>query len=133
MSSGTYLTVEITGNLDKVLENVDKIREQCLVEIGMDMQRFASLAAPRDTGRLSDSITYATSKKKSSVRKKAKEGDGVQKAQDKYTVVAGTNVEYAIYVEKGARGRGARPYLYPALANHVDEFKKIIEEKFNKI
>ena len=42
-------------------------------------------------------------------------------------VYIGTNVEYAPYVELGALGRDPKPYLKPAVENHIGEYQKIIE------
>ena len=151
-NSGSYITIEINSNLDKVLENVDKIREKTLQQIGMGVQRSASRACPRDTGRLSNSITYATQKKHSAVRGKAKISDGMQTGQagDQYTVVVGTNVEYAAFVEMGHHqevGRyvpaiGARlvrefvpgqAFLKPALESNTGNIRDIIQKNFNEL
>lgn len=45
------------------------------------------------------------------------------------TAYIGTNVEYAPYVEMGtSRGMKARPFLENAVRNHVDDYKRIVEE-----
>ena len=36
----------------------------------------------------------------------------------------GTNVEYGIYQELGTHKMTAQPYLYPAMANYVNEIRK---------
>ena len=40
----------------------------------------------------------------------------------------GTNVEYAPYVELGARGRKGLHYLQQAATEHTDEYKKLMED-----
>lgn len=60
-----------------------------------------------DTGRLRGSISHTT---------------------DEDTAYIGTNVEYAPYVEYGARGMPSRPFLRNAVANYTDEYKRIIED-----
>ena len=56
--------------------------------------------------------------------------------EGKVTVYIGSNVEYAPYVEMGTQnGRhrmAARPYLKPAVDNHQDEYKRIIQEILSK-
>ena len=47
------------------------------------------------------------------------------------TGVVGSNVHYAIYVEKGTRYMPARPYLFPAFmvhrAKYIQDLSKILE------
>ena len=40
----------------------------------------------------------------------------------------GTNVEYAPYVELGARGRKGLHYLQQAATEHADEYKRLMED-----
>lgn len=79
---------------------------------------------------------------------------GTMGDKDELAVYIGTNVEYAPYIEYGtgtrtsqggrqtpwtyqndkgdwhrSSGMQARPYLRPAIANHVDEYKRIIENE----
>lgn len=62
-----------------------------------------------DTGNLRNSISHADN------------------GED--TAYIGTNVEYAPYVEMGtSRGMKARPFLENAVRNHVDDYKRIVEE-----
>ena len=110
---------------------VVKVLEQC----GMQAEGYAKNLTPVDTGNLQNSISYrvdASSKK----------------------VVIGTNNEYAAYVELGTgkykeggggrpdpwvyqddngnwhhtHGQKARPYLKPAVADHKQTYKNIIED-----
>ena len=89
------------------------------------------------TGRLRNSITHKTED----------EADGVD-------IIVGTNVEYAPYVELGTgllaekgdgrktpwtymgsdgkfhttTGAAPRPYLRPAVEDHADEYKRVVEQ-----
>lgn len=65
-----------------------------LWRLGLQIQNYARLLAPVDTGRLRSSIT-------------ATKGDRV--------VTIGTNVEYAAFVEFGTRYMAAQPFLRPAI------------------
>lgn len=64
-----------------------------------------------DTGRLRNSVTHTN---------------------DKNTVYIGTNVEYAPYIEMGTSKMDARPYLGPAITEHADEYKEIIENELKR-
>ena len=48
-------------------------------------------------------------------------------------VYIGTNVEYAPYVELGTSKRRAKPYLRPAAEDHVDEYRRLIEEELKNV
>ena len=78
--------------------------------IGLQAERYAKEELTRqgavDTGRLRASVLNAI------------EGDD--------SVVIGTNVEYAPYIEFGTSKMAARPYLRPAAQNHSDEYKQMI-------
>lgn len=82
--------------------------ETALEKVGLLMERNAKLACPVDTGRLRSSISHT---------------------HDKNTSYVGTNVEYAPYVEMGTVNTNAQPYLKPAIANHIQEYKSIVEQE----
>ena len=75
--------------------------------IGMQCENYAALKCPVDTGRLQGSIDHWP------------EGED--------TMVVGTNVEYAGYVELGTSKMKKRPYLKPAAANHKKEYAAMME------
>ena len=94
---------------------------------GGKAETYAKLKCPKRTGNLQNSITH-------------------QVASDGRSVAIGTNVEYAPYVELGhiqevgryvpAIGKRLkksyvepRPFLRPAIENHLTEYKSIIENE----
>ena len=118
-------------NTDAVMRaSKDQIR-RALEECGLTAERYAKEKCPVDTGNLRNSITHQM--------------DGDNK------VLIGSAVKYSVYVECGTgkyteggrktawiyeddkgnwhrtNGQKAQPYLKPALANHVDEYKRIIK------
>lgn len=127
--------VTVTSNLDEVLEAKDEAILKALIDIGQDAEAYAKQYAPVDTGNLRNSISNEVSESESAV-------------------YIGTNVEYAPYLEFGtgkfAEGGGGRqtpwryqdeygrwhtssgipaqPYLRPAIANHLQEYKETFEE-----
>lgn len=82
--------------------------ETALEKVGLMAERNAKLACPVDTGRLRGSISHT---------------------HDKNTSYVGTNVEYAPYVEMGTKSTKAQPYLKPAIADHIQEYKNTIEQE----
>ena len=100
--------IEIKENhIDEYLKAVDVAKQSGLEKVGLTAERYAKALCPVDTGRLRNSISHAV------------EGD---------SVYIGTNVEYAVYVEKGTRKMQAYPYLKPAAQDHADEYKQILLE-----
>ncbi len=122
--------VKITeDNVDKILEATDEAIYNALETIGNMAADYAAGLCPVDTGNLRNSITS--------------EVDMGEKA-----VYVGTAVEYAPYVEFGHHQQVGRyvpqigkrlkrefvpgkPFLAPAIENHLDEYKAIFEEELN--
>ena len=85
-----------------------------------------------DTGRLRNSVTYATEQHMESKnfnwhegRNGAPAGSGTtapKSTPEKETVYIGTNVEYAKYIEAGTSRSAARPFLKPAAEGHAEEY-----------
>lgn len=82
---------------------------RALEEMGMKAEKYAKLIVPVDTGNLRNSITHAA--------------DVGSK-----TMIVGTNVEYAPYVEMGTRRSAPHPYLEPAISEHIDEYYEVLEK-----
>ena len=140
-TTGSVGGFEITeNNMQEVLENLRDATEKALTEIGIKAEKYAKALCPVGTpestgkkgyrgGTLRNSITF--------------EVDGDQ-------LVVGSNVEYAPYVELGTgpnftpppeweefdapkgSGRGSgyvypRKFLQPAITDHIQMYKKIVE------
>ena len=122
-------TVDITDNSAEVKAALEQAKARALEIIGGKIESYAKGLVPVDTGALRNSITHAV------------DGD---------TVIAGSAILYAPYVELGTgkdyspppewiennapRGAGIisrsvkpRPYLRPAVENHIDEYKNVME------
>ena len=124
------IEVKITeDNVDKILQATDEAIYNALDIIGNKAADYAAGLCPADTGNLRNSITS--------------EVDMGEKA-----VYVGTAVGYAPSVEFGHHqqvGRyvpqigkrlvrefvPAKPFLAPAIENHLDEYKAIFEEELN--
>lgn len=135
--------VTINFNDDEFRKNLEEKKEKALVICGMQAEGYAKIeleSDPRriDTGRLRNSITWATMKEHSEPRFEggddADEVDsdsGVTSAQaEQDAVIIGTNVEYAYDIHEGDESRGLAPnrFLRNAVEKHQDEYRKIIDE-----
>ena len=94
-------------NTGEVLSAMEKAIERGLEAIGLTAEGHAKKNTPVDTGRLRNSIAHAV--------------------EDKAAYI-GTNVEYAPYVELGARGRDGKHMLQRAATEHSAEYKKLLED-----
>lgn len=94
------------NNIGDVLSELELKEAKALEMIGIKAEGYAKALCPVDTGNLRDSITHQVDL---SV-------DGVY---------IGTNVEYGPYVELGTVKMEKRPYLKPAIENHMSEYKQI--------
>lgn len=101
------MSVTIKDNTQQALSALEKAKKQGLEAIGMTAERHAKKNTPVDTGRLRNSITHTA---------------------DSNAAYIGTNVEYAPYVELGARGRKPVHMLTRAATEHKAEYKQIMED-----
>ena len=93
-------------NTDEVLAALERAKKRGLEAIGLTAEGHAKKETPVDTGRLRNSIAHAV------------EDDAA---------FIGTNVEYAVFVEAGARGRKGVHMLQRAASEHTDEYKQLME------
>ena len=94
-------------NTQEVLSALEKAKKRGLEAIGLAAEGHAKKETPVDTGRLRNSISHAT---------------------DDEAAYIGTKVEYAPYVELGARGRKGAHMLQKAATEHTDEYKRLMED-----
>ena len=94
-------------NTEQVLSAMEKAIERGLEAIGLTAEGHAKKETPVDTGRLRNSISHAV--------------------EDRAAYI-GTNVEYAPYVELGARGRDGKHMLQRAATEHTAEYKRLMED-----
>ena len=130
--------IEYRDNTEEVLSALETAIKRGNEAIGMTAERHAKKKCPVDTGRLRNSITYALAGEETHVKSyKANKGgkdretytyDGTADGKKGSGVYIGTNVEYATFVENGARGRAPVHFLQDAAANHSDEYKKLMED-----
>ena len=98
----------VKDNNEEVLYAMEKAVERGLEAIGMTAERYAKKNETAvDTGRLRTSISHAV---------------------DDKAAYIDTNVEYAPYIELGARGRKGLHFQQRAATEHGAEYKKLLED-----
>lgn len=134
------VTVKVNSNKQAILDEFRRQKKVALEAVGLQGETNAkmhiSAVGAVDTGRLRNSISHAT---------------------DDDSAYIGTNVEYGVYVELGTGiyaseggrstpwsykddegnwhttvGMKPRPYLAPAVQEHVDEYKELVENYMKK-
>lgn len=137
MPARQTLRIEITDNTPQVREAFQAACLRALEECGLVGEGYAKRLCEgfkNPTGNLRNSITH-------------------QVVSSENAVYIGTDVEYAIYVELGTgkyypggrqdpwvyqdahgnwhmtHGQRAQPYLKPAVADHAQQYKQIIENE----
>lgn len=147
-----YTIQILEDHTDEVLNATDEGIERALEAIGIQVENYAKMKCPVDTGLLRNSITHAVGGKSPETTtyssnnthastektKKAgtagnpvnptKTGSYSGTAPNEKAVFVGSNVEYAAYVEVGTQKTDPQPYLKPAFMDHVDELKHIAED-----
>lgn len=129
------MEVNLTDNSEKVLEEFKAAVLRALERCGSEAEGYAKELVPVDTGNLRNSISHQVD-------------DGEPAAY------VGTNSEYGAYVELGTgiyaesggrptpwvyqdangnwhwtQGNRAQPYLKPAVADHAQTYRNIIEDE----
>ncbi len=128
------MNVEFTDNSKEALAAMQEAALRALEKCGLEGEGYAKKLAPVDTGNLRNSITHTVD-----------EGE--------MAVYIGTDIEYAGYVELGTgkyypggrptpwvyqdakgnwhmtHGQRAQPFLKPAVADHAQTYRNIIEDE----
>lgn len=126
MSRATF-DFKLKSNRKEVFRGSEEAVERGLAAIGMRAVTYTHRpkergGTPVDTGRLRNSIAWAT----------ASQGGGGTDAPsgggaDDRTVIIGTNVEYGEIVEEGTSKRKPAHMLRNALTDGSDEYARIME------
>ena len=128
------MKVDYKDNSQQILAALEKGKRNALTAIGASAETHTkeNITADKlvDTGRLRNSITYATGDYSGigtyTDNKKKKYSDAKARNTPKDDEVAiGTNVEYAPYLELGTKKIAAHHYLKRAATEHKDEYKNL--------
>ena len=128
------MNVQFTDNSKEVLEAMQQAAVRALEKCGLTAEGYAKKLCPVDTGNLRNSITHTVD-------------------EEEPAAYIGSNVGYASYVclgtgkyAEGGRptpwvyqdakgnwhrtnGQNAQPYLKPAVSDHANTYRKIIEDQ----
>lgn len=128
------MSIRFENNSGEVISTMQEAAIRALEKCGLTAEEYAKRLAPVDTGNLRNSITHQVD-------------DGES------AVYIGSNVEYATYVELGTgkyaeggrptpwvyqdaegnwhwtAGNPAQPFLKPAVADHAQTYRNIIEDE----
>lgn len=131
----TGIKVKVDNSAAVIALMHDKVQTG-LEAIGAAAEGYAKKECPVDSGRLRNSITWATSESQGEGKSPASIGDYTAQAKPKRKYVyIGTNVEYAPYVEYNEKARhdppefggGKAHFLRDAAVNHGDHYKEIMK------
>lgn len=59
------------------------------------------------------------------------DADTQRNSQDSYTVKAGVQTDYAVYVHNGTRKLKGRPFLRDAMIEHISDIESIMKKHMN--
>ena len=135
MSRETF-DFKLKSNRKEVLRASEEAVERGLAAIGMQAVTYTHRpkkrgGTPVDTGRLRNSIAWATASQSGGGMEKPPLCGGTDAppdgGADKHTVVIGTNVEYGEAVEEGTSKRKPAHMLRNALTDGSDKYARIME------
>lgn len=151
------MEVRVEDHSKEIIDETGLAIQAALEIIGGKLERYAkqelTASGAVDTGLLRNSVTYVVSGGSPSIQTyHADRGSsgktagskstgsvrigryrGTMGSPDENAVYVGTNVEYAPYIEFGTSRMKPRPYLRPAVQNHLQEFKQIIANLLKKV
>ena len=128
------MKVDYKDNSQQILSALEKGKRNALTAIGATAETHTkeNITADKlvDTGRLRNSITYATGDYSgigtyTDSNKKSYSDATARNTPKDDEVGIGTNVEYAAYTELGTQHIAAHHYLKRAVTEHKDEYKKL--------
>ena len=131
------MKVDYKDNSQQILSALEKGKHNALTAIGATAETHTkdNITADElvDTGRLRNSITYATGDylgigTYTDNNKKSYSDAKARNTPKDDEVAIGTNVEYAAYTELGTQHITAHHYLKRAVTEHQDEYKKLAVE-----
>ena len=135
------MKVDYKDYSQQILSALEKGKRNALTAIGATAETHTkeNITADDliDTGRLRNSITFATGDYSGIGTYSDNEGNRYSDAKARNTpkddeVAIGTNVEYAAYTELGTEKITAHHYLKRAVTEHKDEYKKLTVQAIKK-
>jgi HK97 gp10 family phage protein len=108
-----------TDNTAEVLVEKNAAVVKALAAIALKMEANAKKEITRKV--------YDQPESKSGYKRTGRLRNSITSESDGNSAQVGTNVEYGPYVELGTSKMKERPFIKPAMAEHIDEYKEIFE------
>lgn len=126
------IEIKIEDNSAKVLEELENKLPEIMNGVGNELYKsiynYMTEDKVVDTGRLRGSISYSTSQKDYKNPMLANKGDDfITGNKEPNSVVYGSNVEYASYVNSGTSKQMARKFIENGTYRAVPQIKKVVE------
>lgn len=124
------MEIKVTeNNTDMVLSGLIEVKPELFNALGNELYKsvYDQMTKDKvvDTGRLRGSISYSTPYNDYNNPTLAnKENDFVKGVREENTIVIGSNVPYASYVEAGTTKQRARQFLRIGMSNSAEQCKK---------
>ena len=134
------MAVTFNDHSDEVLEAFDEACLRALERCGLQGEGYAKDLCPVDTGALRNSISHKVVDSEPAVYigTNAEHGGYVELGTGRYAVTGGgTPKSHWVYMGDDGKfhiGKPMkpRPYLKPAVANHVGTYRNIIKDELSK-
>lgn len=123
--------MEMIDNSKEVIAAMNEQVEAAMVAIGLFLEGEAKIQIANDpkridTGRLRNSISFATHTKQHSEADSPQDGNPNATPEEK-TVYIGTNVEYAPYVHEGTSRMLPNHFLRNAVNQNINQCKNYLQ------
>ena len=128
------MNVQFTDNSKEVAEAMQQAAVRALEKCGLTAEGYAKKLCPVDTGNLRNSITHTVDEEEPAayIGSNSFYASYVELGTGKY-VSGGRPTPWVYQDEKGnshrTNGQKALPYLKPAVSDHANTYRKIIEDE----
>lgn len=133
------MEIYVDSHRDDILRELEQRIPVAMEECGLAAEGYAKRLCAVDTGLLRNSITHALDGEPPAIteytdnpgEQRGSYSGAMPKQTNGRAVYLGTNVEYAAYVEMGTTRTKEQPFIRPAIVDHVNDYKKLIEGRLN--
>lgn len=109
-------------NSDRIIERKNEALRAALEAVGLEAEKNAKMEITRKVYDVPQTPEQRARYKRTGLLR-----NSITHQVQGNTVMVGTNVEYAPYVELGTIYMHERPFIAPSIEEHLDEYKAIIE------
>jgi HK97 gp10 family phage protein len=102
----------LNSKFQEAIKQMQQKRDTAIKKVSAIVEAEAKLRTPVLTGTLKRSITHQTESNENESRGRV-----------------GTNVQYAVWVEKGSTTTPAQPFLVPAIEENIDQLREVVRKE----